>query len=87
MRKLILKKLVVLALVLTASSSGFAHTDGDFVFFYDRAVIGQILIMLSVILGTLAVTFERNMPVPAPIKQRDSNLDSAIVTRLGSSNV
>ena len=83
----ILKKLLVIALVLTASSSSLAHTDNDFVFFQDAAVIGQILIMTSVIFSLFAVSLEGVKVTPKNSKSQRDDLDAVIVSRLSRSNV
>ena len=82
-----MKKLLLIALVLTASSSSFAHTDNDFVFFRDTAVIGQILIMTSVIFSLFAVSLEGVKAAPKNAKSQRNDLDAAIVSKLARSNV
>ena len=82
-----MKKLLLIALMLTASSSSFAHTDTDFVFFRDAAVIGQILIMTSVIFSLFAVSLEGVKAAPKYSKSQRDDLDAAIVSRLTRSNV
>ena len=82
-----LKKLLVVALVLTASSSSFSHTDNDFVFFHEAAVIGQILIMASVIFSLLAVSCEGVSKTPKTSEGQSDDVDAAIVSSLRGSNV
>ena len=82
-----MKKLLLIALMLTASSSSFAHTDNDFVFFRDAAVIGQILIMTSVIFSLFAVSLEGVKAAPKNAKSQRNDLDAAIVSKLARSNV
>ena len=82
-----MKKLLLIALVLTASSSSFAHTDNDFVFFSNAAVISQILIMASVIFSLFAVSLEGVKAAPKNSKSQRDDLDAAIVSRLTRSNV
>ena len=82
-----MKKLLLIALMLTASSSSFAHTDTDFVFFRDAAVIGQILIMTSVIFSLFAVSLEGVKVAAKTSKIQRDDLDAAIVSRLSRSNV
>jgi hypothetical protein len=73
--------------VLIASSSSFAHTDNDFVFYRDAAVIGQILIMTSVIFSLFAVSLEGVKAAPKNAKSQRDDLDAAIVSKLARSNV
>lgn len=80
-------KLLLIALVLIASSSSFAHTDNDFVFYRDAAVIGQILIMTSVIFSLFAVSLEGVKAAPKNAKSQRDDLDAAIVSKLARSNV
>lgn len=80
-------KLLLIALVLIASSSSFAHTDNDFVFYRDAAVIGQILIMTSVIFSLFTVSLEGVKAAPKNAKSQRDDLDAAIVSKLARSNV
>jgi hypothetical protein len=73
--------------VLIASSSSFAHTDNDFVFYRDAAVIGQILIMTSVIFSLFAVSLEGVKAAPKNAKSQRDDLDAPIVSKLARSNV
>jgi hypothetical protein len=83
----ILRNLLVIAMLLAASNSSLAHTDNDFVFFQDPAVIGQMLIMTSVIFSLFAVSLEGVKVAAKTSKIQRDDLDAAIVSRLSRSNV